>query len=144
MSTPVIDPADKKLFNNVESIRGELKDKLVELLMAEVELESARGNPKRYRGYRSSVLTWMIDNVNDTGKRDRDDYYKVNFEFERKSQKKSRVMYPETPVKIPNEVLQAAFLSGSSGRIQQSHVREVPGSHPVEKILHDSNRMQLE
>lgn len=140
----LIDPADKKIFNKISSIHSDMKETLVRLLMTEVELEAARGNPNRFRGYRKAVLTWMRDNINDSGKRQMDtngnqDFYKVEYEFDRKNKKRQRVVYPDEPVKIPTEILQAAFLSGQNNRLYQTHTQE--GILPFEKVIQDSNRV---
>lgn len=160
----IIDPADKKIFTKIGSIQEEIKESLIKLLMTEVKLEAARGNPERFRGYRKTVLTWMRDNVTDRedredrkdrkdreptrGKRTRDtpsntpSRYKVEFEFERKGQKRQRTSYPEEPVKIPLEILQAAFLSGQNNRMYQTHTQDpLGGILPIERILQDSNRV---
>jgi hypothetical protein len=142
----IIDPADKKLFNKIGTLQNEMKETLVRLLMTEVELEASRGNPDRFRGYRKTVLTWMRDNVPSTDtdtdkskpKRVRTSEYKVEFEFERKNQKKQRTAYPEEPVKIPVEILQAAFLSGQNNRLYQTRTQE---GTELERVMHDSNRV---
>ena len=153
MSNNIIDTADKKVLDQLNDCHNEMKGVLVKLLMTEVELEAARGHPERFRKYRKSVLEWMRDNVDDKGKRKHDDnqeYFKVEFEFERKKKKRKRVAYPAEPVKIPQEILQAAYLSGSSNRLSQTHAQDVKvwdqgidpfGPTPFEKVIQDSNRI---